>query len=57
MQAMHPVDEELYEISLDNHGCIGGPKAGRLSALNNVSIQLELIKDHCIQCKFVRVYD
>ena len=57
MQAMHPVDEEQYEISLDNHGCIGGPKAGRLSALNNVSIQLELIKDHCIQCKFVRVYD
>ncbi|GLT42278.1 hypothetical protein SLA2020_162890 [Shorea laevis] len=34
-EAMQPVDEERYEISLDNHGCHDGPKAGRLRALNN----------------------
>ncbi|CAL5193833.1 unnamed protein product [Lathyrus oleraceus] len=27
------VDEECYEIDLDNQGCRGGPKAGRLMAL------------------------
>ncbi|KAK4366050.1 hypothetical protein RND71_013930 [Anisodus tanguticus] len=27
-----PVNEELYEISLDYYGCSGGPKAGRLRA-------------------------
>ncbi|XP_009627211.1 BRCA1-associated RING domain protein 1-like [Nicotiana tomentosiformis] len=31
-----PVKEEPYEISLDNHGCSGGPKAGRLWASTNV---------------------
>ncbi|XP_061343469.1 BRCA1-associated RING domain protein 1 [Gastrolobium bilobum] len=35
MEAMNPVEEEPYEISLDNHGCYGGPKAGRLRALAN----------------------
>ncbi|KAM3355915.1 BRCA1-associated RING domain protein 1 [Capsicum galapagoense] len=30
-----PVDEELYEISLDNYGSFGGPKAGRLRASAN----------------------
>ncbi|XP_075093840.1 BRCA1-associated RING domain protein 1 isoform X2 [Nicotiana tabacum] len=30
-----PVKEEPYEISLDNHGCSGGPKAGRLWASTN----------------------
>ncbi|KAL8240736.1 hypothetical protein R6Q59_014091 [Mikania micrantha] len=29
------VKEEPYEICLDTHGCSGGPKAGRLRALNN----------------------
>ncbi|CAN4113706.1 unnamed protein product [Withania somnifera] len=28
----YPVNEEPYEVSLDNHGCFGGPKAGRLRA-------------------------
>ncbi|KAK7835722.1 brca1-associated ring domain protein 1 [Quercus suber] len=36
MEAMHPVNEEPYEVSLDNHGCCDGPKTGRLLALNNV---------------------
>ncbi|KAA8550722.1 hypothetical protein F0562_002406 [Nyssa sinensis] len=35
MEAMHPVDEESYEVSLDNHGCCNGPKTGRLRVLNN----------------------
>ncbi|CAK9181385.1 unnamed protein product [Ilex paraguariensis] len=35
MEAKHPVDEELYEVSLDNHGCWDGPKTGRLRALIN----------------------
>ncbi|KAF3951309.1 hypothetical protein CMV_023027 [Castanea mollissima] len=35
MEAMHPVNEEPYEVSLDNHGCCDGPKTGRLLALNN----------------------
>lgn len=37
MGVMRPVEEEPYEISLDNHGCQGGPKAGRLRALANVN--------------------
>lgn len=35
MKAMNLVEEELYEIDLDNQGCQGGPKAGRLRALAN----------------------
>ncbi|XP_058208044.1 BRCA1-associated RING domain protein 1-like [Rhododendron vialii] len=35
MEAMHPVDEEPYEVALDNHGCRNGPKTGRLRALDN----------------------
>nr|POE76686.1 brca1-associated ring domain protein 1 [Quercus suber] len=35
MEAMHPVNEEPYEVSLDNHGCCDRPKTGRLLALNN----------------------
>ncbi|XP_020539249.1 BRCA1-associated RING domain protein 1 isoform X2 [Jatropha curcas] len=35
MKAMCPVDEEPYEVSLDNHGCQNGPKTGRLGALDN----------------------
>ncbi|XP_034227893.1 BRCA1-associated RING domain protein 1 isoform X1 [Prunus dulcis] len=34
MEAMHHVDEEPYEVSLDNYGCHDGPKTGRLRALN-----------------------
>ncbi|GAU44537.1 hypothetical protein TSUD_335190 [Trifolium subterraneum] len=35
MEAMNLVEEELYEVDLDNQGCQGGPKAGRLRALTN----------------------
>ncbi|KAJ7972614.1 Protein BREAST CANCER SUSCEPTIBILITY 1-like protein [Quillaja saponaria] len=35
MEAKHLVEEEPYEVSLDNYGCRGGPKAGRLKALAN----------------------
>lgn len=37
IDAMHRVDEEPYEVSLDNYGCCDGPKTGRLRALHNVS--------------------
>ncbi|WCJ38265.1 breast cancer associated RING 1 [Euphorbia peplus] len=37
MNSIHPVDEEPYEVSLDNHGCQNGPKTGRLSVLDNAS--------------------
>lgn len=37
MEVMCPVEEEPFEISLDNYGCQGGPKAGRLRALANVN--------------------
>lgn len=40
MESMHPVDEEPYEVCLDNHGCCDGPKTGRLSVLDNVSLLL-----------------
>lgn len=33
MEMACPVEEEPYEICLDNHGCQGGAKAGRLRAL------------------------
>ncbi|KAI9085760.1 hypothetical protein K1719_032174 [Acacia pycnantha] len=36
MEVMRPVEEGPFEISLDNYGCQGGPKAGRLRALANV---------------------
>ncbi|KAF1881137.1 hypothetical protein Lal_00023170 [Lupinus albus] len=35
MERMTMVEEETYEISVDNQGCHGGPKAGRLRALAN----------------------
>ncbi|KAG7989683.1 hypothetical protein I3843_03G251200 [Carya illinoinensis] len=35
MEAMHPVDEEPYEVDLDNHGSCNGPKTGRLMGLDN----------------------
>ncbi|CAL0310399.1 unnamed protein product [Lupinus luteus] len=35
MEGMNMVEEEPYEISLDNQGCHGGPKSGRLRALAN----------------------
>ncbi|KAH7517420.1 BRCA1-associated RING domain protein 1 isoform X2 [Ziziphus jujuba] len=35
MEAMHHVDEEPYEVGLDNYGCCDGPKTGRLRALDN----------------------
>ncbi|XP_057549284.1 BRCA1-associated RING domain protein 1-like isoform X2 [Amaranthus tricolor] len=35
MQSKLPINEEPYEISLDNHGCCNGPKTGRLRLLNN----------------------
>ncbi|PSR89781.1 BRCA1-associated RING domain protein [Actinidia chinensis var. chinensis] len=35
MEALHSVDEEPYEVGLDNHGCRDGPKTGRLRALDN----------------------
>lgn len=44
MEAMNPVDEEPYEVSLDNHGCLDGPKTGRLRALNKVSFLKKMIK-------------
>lgn len=38
MEETNPVEEEPYEINVDNQGCHGGPKAGRLKALANVNI-------------------
>ncbi|KAL3517726.1 hypothetical protein ACH5RR_020315 [Cinchona calisaya] len=35
IEANHPVNEEPYEVSLDNHGCLNGPKTGRLKVSNN----------------------
>ncbi|KAK9265846.1 hypothetical protein L1049_027079 [Liquidambar formosana] len=35
MEAMRPVDEEPYEVGLDNHGCLDGPKTGRLRTMDN----------------------
>lgn len=40
MKAMHPLNEEPYEVSLDNHGCCDGPKTGRFRVLDNVSLPL-----------------
>uniref|UniRef100_A0A7N0T7R9 Uncharacterized protein n=1 Tax=Kalanchoe fedtschenkoi TaxID=63787 RepID=A0A7N0T7R9_KALFE len=35
LEAQRPVAEEPYEVSIDNHGCVDGPKTGRLRALSN----------------------
>lgn len=40
MKAMQPVNEEPYEVCLDNHGCCDGPKTGRLRAFDNVCLPL-----------------
>lgn len=40
MEANCPVNEEPYEITLDNHGCSDGPKIGRLRASTNVNALL-----------------
>jgi hypothetical protein len=45
MEEMNLIEEELYEVDLDNQGCQGGLKAGRLRALANVSIL-----SYCILC-------
>ncbi|XP_044492419.1 BRCA1-associated RING domain protein 1 [Mangifera indica] len=37
MEAMRPVYEEPYEVSLDNHGCQDGPRTGRLRVLEKAS--------------------
>ncbi|CAI9107576.1 OLC1v1006960C1 [Oldenlandia corymbosa var. corymbosa] len=34
MEANLPLDEGPYEISIDNHGCLDGPKTGRLRVSN-----------------------
>lgn len=36
MEANCHVNEEPYEVCLDNHGCCDGAKAGRLRASDNV---------------------
>lgn len=43
MAAMRPIEEEPYEVSLDNHGCMNGPKTGRLAALERVNLQKRFI--------------
>ncbi|KAL4577218.1 hypothetical protein LXL04_013323 [Taraxacum kok-saghyz] len=35
MECKSYVNEEPYEVNLDTHGCVGGPKAGRLRNLDN----------------------
>lgn len=52
MEATHYVDEEPYEVSLDYHGCCGGPKTGRLKALDNVSAHI-LGKIKNIMCFYI----
>lgn len=47
MKSMCPVDEEPYEVGLDNHGCCNGPRTGRLSVLDKVSIlMIALVGKH-----------
>lgn len=52
MEAMQHVDEEPYEVSLDNYGCCDGPSAGRLRALNNVSAsrKLQILSGPFVSC-------
>lgn len=45
MEVNAPRNEEPYEIGLDNHGCLHGPKAGRLRISNNVRISTLQICD------------
>ncbi|XP_023554232.1 BRCA1-associated RING domain protein 1 [Cucurbita pepo subsp. pepo] len=35
MKERRPLNEEPYEIALDNYGCTDGPKSGRLRVLNH----------------------
>ncbi|CAA2934053.1 BRCA1-associated RING domain 1 [Olea europaea subsp. europaea] len=35
MEANHPMNEEPYEVKLDNHGCRNGPKTGRVRVSTN----------------------
>lgn len=42
MQAMEPVDEERYEITVDIHGIQDGPRLGRLRVLSKVGFPMFL---------------
>lgn len=57
MEANHPVDEEPYEVDLDNHGCRDGPRTGRLRASTSVSFsQLNItlkINELIVRCSFL----
>lgn len=46
IKAGRPLDEEPYEVCLDNHGCIDGPKIGRLRALQNAPKILDGLHFH-----------
>ena len=37
MEAMKPVDEERFEITVDTHGIRDGPQLGRLRVQNKVN--------------------
>lgn len=37
---MGPVDEEKFEVSVDNHGIKDGPRLGRLRVVNEVIFYL-----------------
>lgn len=39
-EANKPMDEESYEVTLDNHGARNGPKIGRHLASDNASANL-----------------
>lgn len=40
VEANKPMEEEPYEITLDNHGARNGPKTGRHLASDNASTKL-----------------
>lgn len=44
MEAYHPMNEEPYEVKLDNHGCRNGPKTGGVRVSTNVRVT-NFVKD------------
>ncbi|KAJ0053488.1 hypothetical protein Pint_01684 [Pistacia integerrima] len=47
MEALRPVYEEPYEISLDNHGCQDGPRTGRLMLLEKLHLAGNSVSSIC----------
>lgn len=56
-KANKPMNEEPYEVTLDNHGARDGPKTGRHLTLDNASTNLYYEKTKYITIRIMCIID